>query len=230
MLLICIILTKNEILKDKSRPFLLNYKLLSVIAIFFSMFLVIIFFNNYAIKEGAKNLMYSKVSNVPHRKIAVLLGVEKKFKNGKINHFYINRIDATVNLFKAKKIDIIIVSRNQGNVVDDVKEDLMKQGIPENVIILDYAGLRTYDTMYRMYKVYGQKDFLVISQRKQNERAIYIAKKNGLNAIAFNASEYSGYNSFRLNIIEKYERTRLFFEFLVQKKPIFKGEKVVISN
>ena len=171
--------------------------------VLFTLLLIIVFFNNYSIQKSARNLIYSKIENVPHRKTAVLLGMQKKFKNGKINRFYINRIDATVNLYNANKIDVIIVSRNQGNVVEEVKKDLIKRGIPKNKIILDYAGLRTYDSMYHMYKVYGQKEFIVIAQHKQNERAIYIAKKNGLKAIAFNAGEYSGYNSFRLNMIEK---------------------------
>ena len=197
--------------------------------VLFTLLLVIVFFNHYSIQKTSKNLIYSKIEDVPHRKTAVLLGMEKKFKNGKTNRFYINRIDAAVNLYKAKKIDVIIVSRNQGNVVDEVKKDLVKRGIPKGKIILDYAGLRTYDSMYRMFKVYGQRKFIVIAQLKQNERAIYIAKKNGLNAIAFNADEYSGYNPFRLNMIEKIERTRLFFEFLVKKKPKYSGEKVTIT-
>jgi SanA protein len=215
--------------KRKHRPFLLKHKILSSIIVMFSLLIVVVFFNHYSIQKAAKNLIYSNIENVPHRKTAVLLGMEKKFKNGKINRFYINRIDATVKLYNAKKIDVIIVSRNQGNVVHDVKKDLVRRGIPKNKIILDHAGLRTYDSMYRMYKVYGQKEFIVIAQHKQNERAIYIAKKNGLNAIAFNAGEYSGYNSFRLNMIEKLERTRLFFEFLVNKKPKYSGEKVTIT-
>ncbi len=215
-------------MKRKHRPFLLKHKILSGVIVLFLLLIFVVFFNHYAIQKAAKDLIYSKIENVPYRKIAVLLGTEKKFTNGKTNRFYINRIDATVNLYKAKKIDVIIVSRNQGNVIDDVKADLIKRGIPEEKIILDYDGLRTYDSMYRMYKVYGQKEFIVIAQRKQNERAIYIAKKNGLNAIAFNAGEYSGYNSFRLNMLEKMERTRLFFEFLVNKKPRYSGEKVTI--
>jgi SanA protein len=215
--------------KRKHRPFLLKHKILSGIIVLFSLLIIVVFFNHYSIHKAAKNLIYSNIENVPHRKTAVLLGMEKKFKNGKTNRFYINRIDATVNLYNAKKIDVIIVSRNQGNVVEEVRRDLIKRGIPKNKIILDYAGLRTYDSMYRIYKVYGQKEFIVIAQHKQNERAIYIAKKNGLNAIAFNAGEYSGYNSFRLNMIEKIERTRLFFEFLVNKKPKYSGEKVTIT-
>ena len=216
-------------MKRKHRPFLLKHKILSGIIVMFSFLIIVVFFNHYSIQKAAENLIYSKIENVPHRNTAVLLGMEKKFKNGKTNRFYINRIDATVNLYNAKKIDVIIVSRNQGNVVEEVRRDLVKRGIPKNKIILDYAGLRTYDSMYRMYKVYGQKEFIVIAQHKQNERAIYIAKKNGLNAIAFNAGEYSGYNSFRLNMIEKLERTRLFFEFLVNKKPKYSGEKVTIT-
>jgi len=197
--------------------------------VLFTLLLVIVFFNHYSIQKSAKNLIYSQIEDVPHRNTAVLLGMEKKFKNGKTNRFYVNRIDATVNLYKAKKIDVIIVSRNQGDVVEEVKKDLVKRGIPKSKIILDYAGLRTYDSMYRIYKVYGQRKFIVIAQNKQNERAIYIAKKNGLDPIAFNATEYSGYNSFRLNMIEKIERTRLFFEFLVKKKPKYTGEKVTIT-
>jgi len=216
-------------LKRKHRPFLLKHKLFTGVILLFTLLLVIVFFNHYSIQKSAKNLIYNKIEDVPHRRTAVLLGMEKKFKNGRTNRFYINRIDATVNLYRAKKIDVIIVSRNQGNVVDEVRSDLIKRGIPKSKIILDYAGLRTYDSMYRMYKVYGQRKFMVIAQHKQNERAIYIAKKNGLNAIAFNAGEYSGYNSFRLNMIEKIERTRLFFEFLVNKKPKYSGEKVIIT-
>lgn len=208
---------------------MLKHKLFTGVILLFTLLLVIVFFNHYSIQKSAKNLIYNKIEDVPHRRTAVLLGMEKKFKNGRTNRFYINRIDATVNLYRAKKIDVIIVSRNQGNVVDEVRSDLIKRGIPKSKIILDYAGLRTYDSMYRMYKVYGQRKFMVIAQHKQNERAIYIAKKNGLNAIAFNAGEYSGYNSFRLNMIEKIERTRLFFEFLVNKKPKYSGEKVIIT-
>jgi SanA protein len=215
--------------KRKHRPFLLKHKTITGIMFLSTLLVIVVFFNHYSIQKSAQNLIYSKIEHVPHRKTAVLLGMEKKFKNGRINRFYINRIDATVNLYNAKKIDVIIVSRNQGNVIDYVKKDLVKRGIPKSKIILDYAGLRTYDSMYRMYKVYGQRKFIVIAQHKQNERAIYIAKKNGLNAIAFNAAEYSGYNSFRLNMIEKIERTRLFFEFLVKKKPKYSGEKVIIK-
>jgi vancomycin permeability regulator SanA len=161
--------------------------------------------------------------------------MQKKFKNGKINRFYINRIDATVNLFNANKIDIIIVSRNQGNVVEEVKKDLIKRGIPKNKIILDYAGLRTYDSMYRMYKVYGQKEFIIIAQHKQNERAIYIAKKNIANfniglleksnnknveSFIYTTWEEAEYNKhiFGSNIftIQKIEETEEFIEEWVE--------------
>ena len=73
--------------------------------VLFTLLLIIVFFNNYSIQKSARNLIYSKIENVPHRKTAVLLGMHKKFKNGKINRFYFNRIDATVNLYNANKIE-----------------------------------------------------------------------------------------------------------------------------
>ena len=179
--------------------------------VLFSLLLVIVFFNHYSIQKTSKNLIYSKIEDVPHRNTAVLLGMEKKFKNGKTNRFYINRIDAAVNLYKAKKIDVIIVSRNQGNVVDEVKKDLVKRGIPKGKIILDYAGLRTYDSMYRMFKVYGQRKFIVIAQHKQNERAIYIAKKN--TNLKFEVCISDNYSSQVIKKVVNYNQKKFFLKY-----------------
>jgi len=216
-------------LKRKHRHFLIKHNLITLLIAFFVVFTAIVFFYDTKIENIAEYRIFNSVDKIPTKKVAVLLGTEKKFKNGELNQLYFSRINAVCELYKAKKINVIIISRNQGNVIDELKEDLIKKGIPKNKIILDYAGTRTYDSMYRIYKVYGQKDFIVIAQNDQNERAIYIAKKHGLSAIAYNAKEYTGYNSFRLNMIEKLERTRLFFEFMFKKKPNYSGERVKVK-
>ncbi len=51
----------------------------------------------------------------------------------------------------------------------------LNPGIPENVMTLDYAGFRTFDSIVRCKKVFNQDNFTIISQNFHNARALYIA-------------------------------------------------------
>ncbi|MDR3328461.1 MAG: YdcF family protein [Prevotellaceae bacterium] len=66
---------------------------------------------------------------------------------------------ATVNLYKVQKIDFIVISgdnsRKNYNEPLDMKNELIKYGVPEEKN-LDYAGFRTYDSVIRMNKIFGQ--------------------------------------------------------------------------
>ncbi len=84
-----------------------------------------------------------------------------------------------------------------------MKNALVAQGVPENKIFLDYAGFRTFDSVIRMNKIFGQTDFTIISQRFHNERAVYIANRLGLNAVAFNAQDVSAYSGFKTKQLGK---------------------------
>ena len=66
---------------------------------------------------------------------------------------------------------------------------LKDRGIPAENIFLDYAGFRTYDSVIRLNKIFGQNKFTVISQDFHNRRAIYIAKRLNLMAIGYDASD-----------------------------------------
>jgi SanA protein len=145
-----------------------------------------------------------------------------------LNKYYFPRLKATVRLYNAKKVSFVVVSRNKNNVVKLIKKDLIKLGIPEKKIYLDFKGITSYDAMYRIHKVYGQKKFIVISQNYQLERAIYLAKHYGLQAVAYAAKCERDNNGIKINFIEKYERVKMFYYIFTKKKPIYFGEKVQI--
>ncbi len=100
-----------------------------------------------------------------------------------------NRITATISLFKAGKIDYVLVSGDNGtpyyNEPIVFKKDLVKGGIPEECIFLDFAGFRTLDSMVRAKVIFGLDQVTVISQKFHNKRAIYLAEKKGLKAIGY---------------------------------------------
>ena len=53
-----------------------------------------------------------------------------------------------------------------------MKKALIAAGIPDQRIILDYAGLRTLDSVVRAHLIFGLERFTLISQQFHNERAI----------------------------------------------------------
>jgi len=80
----------------------------------------------------------------------------------------------------------------------------------------------------RIKEIFSQDDFTIISQRFHNERAVYLAKRYGLNPVAFNAKDVNKYYGFKTNFREKLARVKVFVDLLTNKKPRFLGEKIEI--
>jgi len=173
------------------------------------------------------------LNRIPKNKVGLLLGTSKYLRNGEENEYFKNRIHATIELYNAGKIDDIVISgdnsKSNYNEPLDMKNELIKYGIPEGKIYLDYAGFRTYDSMVRMNKVFGQCRFTVISQEFHNRRAIYIAKRINLNVIGYNAKDVTAYKGFKTKLREKFARVKVFLDLAVNKNPKFLGDPITIK-
>ena len=105
------------------------------------------------------DLVFNKVDAIPKNKVGLILGTGKYAASGNINLFYKYRVDAAVKLFKAGKIEYILVSgdnsRKDYDEPTDFKLDLIAEGIPEDRIYLDYAGFRTLDSIVRAKEIFG---------------------------------------------------------------------------
>jgi SanA protein len=128
------------------------------------------------------------------------LETSKFLKNGQINLYYQNRILAAIELYKAGKIKYIIVSGDNSvanyNEPLDMKNDLVLLGVPDSLIYLDYAGFRTFDSVMRANKIFGQDKFFVISQLFHNERTVFIARHYDIEAFGYNAKDVTSYMRF----------------------------------
>lgn len=188
---------------------------------------------DYLIVSKTKSSLFENVKTIPHQKVGVVLGTSKLLANGYQNLYFKYRIEATVKLYKAKKIDYIVVSgdnRKKGyNEPEDMKNDLVAKGIPENRIFMDFAGFRTLDSIIRMREIFGQSSFTVISQKFHNERAIYLASLEGMEVIAFNAKDVNAYYGIKTQVREKLARVKVFVDYLTGKEPKFLGEKIIIQ-
>lgn len=193
---------------------------------------LLICFANYKINSFSEQYLYSNTDSVPVCKTAVLLGTSKYMRNGTKNYFFYNRIKAAETLFKSGKINFLIISGDNSlsyyNEPEDMKKELVKAGVPDSVIFLDYAGFRTFDSMIRAKEIFGQTKFIVVSQQFHNERAIYIARKYGIEAYGYNAEDVSAYSGFKTKVRELFARVKVFIDVYTHQQPKFLGDKVVI--
>lgn len=170
---------------------------------------------------------------IPNNNVGLLLGTSPKLKNGKNNLYFDYRITATEELYKAGKIKYILISgdncKESYNEPEEMKKALMEEGIPEEVIYLDYAGFRTLDSVVRAKEIFGQNQFTIISQKFHNERAIYLAEKNGIKAIGFNAKDVDVHSGLKTQIRERFARVKMFMDLMINKQPHFLGKKVVLE-
>lgn len=211
-------------MKKKKRIFIL---------LFFIIPIILVFIANYSIEKNAEQKIFSNSSKIKKNKVGLVLGTSKLLKDGRINLYFTYRINATVELYKKGKIDFILVSGDNGNKnydePTDFKNELIKNGIPENKIFLDYAGFRTLDSVVRAKEIFGQLSITIISQKFHNERAIYLAEKNGISAVGFNAKDITGKYGIKTRIREYFARTKAYLDVIFKIKPKFLGEKIEIK-
>ena len=207
-------------------------KRLLIILLLFAVALGLTIWANSSVTNDSKDYLTDDLNKVSPTKTGLLLGTSKLLKNGNRNDFFYNRIDATVDLFKSGKIKYIIVSgdnsKNDYNEPLDMKTALIKRGIPDSLIYLDYAGFRTLDSVVRAWEVFGQDSFIVISQKFHNERAVFIARKKGIHAFGYNAKEVAAFMGFKTKLREFFARDKVFIDFLFGVKPKFSGKKISI--
>lgn len=184
------------------------------------------------ITQVAQPYIYKSVDKIPYRKVGLLLGAAKKL--GKVHNAYFDyRIAAAVELYKAGKIKYILVSGDNHvhsyNEPEDMRTDLVNAGVPDSAIISDYAGFRTYDSVVRAKKVFGQNAVTIISQEFHNKRALFIAMHEGIDAVAYNAGEVTSRVGFNTRRRELAAVINVFFDLLFDRKPRFLGEPIEID-
>ncbi len=194
--------------------------------------IILIFLADIEIENTTDSKVFDDVQSITYNRVALLLGASKLRKSGNPNLYFQYRIKATVELFNARKIDFIVISgdnsRDDYNEPLDMQNELIRLGIPKERIYLDYAGFRTYDSLIRINKIFGQTKFTVISQNFHNRRAIYIAQSLGLQAVGFNAEDIEGYRGLKTNIREMFARVKVFVDLFLNVDPKFLGEPIDI--
>ena len=186
---------------------------------------VIMLICNQIVVNNAEGKVFSDIDSIKYDRVGLLLGTTPQARFDRItNYFFIYRIDAAEQLYKAGKIEKILISGDE-NSLDGVNEpecmrdSLVAHGVPANAIILDGKGYRTICSVVNANKVYGLKSYTIISQKFHNERAIYQAEHLGLdieNIQAYNAEDPKSRRAYLTTIREYFARVKMFLDLMTE--------------
>lgn len=174
---------------------------------------------NIAVTNAAKGRMYTDLSKIPARPVALLLGTSPIGRSGNPNQFFLRRIDATVKLYQERKFSRLIISGanrpQEFNEPEEMRAALVSHGVPDSIMELDGEGFRTINSIVRAKDVYGADSILIISQEFHNERALFLAKHKGIDAVAFNAATTSSRRwRIQMTIREYFARVKAMLDTL----------------
>jgi SanA protein len=195
---------------------------------------VLVLASHFWIAHSAKAFTYSSASDVPARDVALVLGASPHAKGGRENLFFKYRMEAAAALWKAGKVKCILVSGdNHSKNYDEataMRTKLNELGVPDSVINLDFAGFRTLDSVVRCKEIFGQTSIVLVSQEFHNERALFIARYYGLDAVALNAQEVSLKYSVKTVVREYFARFKCVLDlYVLETAPKFLGHKEVLK-
>ena len=185
------------------------FKIFSILIRLIEIGLLLMILANVWVVSLTSGRTYNKISRVPPRESALVLGTSPKMRSGLANPYFTARMEAVGTLYHHGKIKKIIVSGEKSENYDE-PEAMMKflvknEGVPENIITKDPKGFNTRKSILRCKTVYNQKDVIIVSQGYHNLRALFFARNNGMNALGFDARDVGKNESFYRN------HTREFF-------------------
>lgn len=185
---------------------------------------VIISICNVWIVKSTEENVYSNVERLPDHRIGLVLGTSYR------SAFLRNRIEMAALLYSKGKIDHFILSGDNRtryyNEPLEMKKALLKKGVPASAITLDYAGLRTLDSVVRSKKIFGQNKITIITQPFHSYRALFISRYYDMDAVAMVAEDPGLDQAFKVRLREYLARTKAVLDLYIFKTdPRFLGEK-----
>ena len=158
----------------------------------------------YADVQRSRAFICDGVADAPSRPVAIVFGAAGDILQ--------DRVSTGVELYKAGKVKKLLMTGDNGrdgyNEPQTMKDQALAEGVPAKDIACDYAGFRTYDSLYRAHAIFGVTSALLVTQRYHLPRALFLAKRLGIDdAIGVDAAKrpYVGQWGFDLREIAAVE-------------------------
>jgi SanA protein len=174
---------------------------------------------NFWVVHSTSDKVFSDYHELPVNRVALVLGTSNKLSDGSPNLFFQNRIKMAASLWRQNKVSHFIVSGDNRTIYYnepiEMKKALVKEGVPDSAITLDFAGLRTLDSIIRSKEIFGQDKITIITQPFHCNRAVFISQFYNIDAVAIEAIEPSRSESLPVHLREYFARTKAVIDLYI---------------
>jgi SanA protein len=160
-----------------------------------------------------------KESESPVDRVAIIFGAGLR-RDGTPTAMLRDRILTGADLYFSGKVEKLLMSGDNRfenyNEPESMRQFALSVGVPDEAIVLDYAGRRTYDTCYRARVIFGIKSALLVTQKFHLPRALFLCNTLGLEAVGVEASNcYWNGSPFVWDIREQFATIAAFLDLYV---------------
>jgi SanA protein len=188
---------------------------------------------NSAVQRSSKDFISHSKETLPSKYTCIVLGAFVG-NDGTPSTVLADRLNAALELYMNGKVKCFLLTGDHGHKnydeVNNMKAYLQEKGVPLKDIFLDHAGFGTYNSMVRAKQIFLVNEAIIVTQEFHLNRAIYIARKKGIDAYDYTAAMSNnralGYLKFR----ESIARLKAFWEVSINKSPRFLGTKIPITG
>lgn len=158
--------------------------------LFLSLFAIfVLFLTRFVFLIYASPMTFS-LDIVPERKVAIVFGAGL-LRDGSAGPVLSDRVETAVKLYQAGKVDKLLMSGDnrfvEYNEPEAMRQYALKAGVPDDDIVLDYAGRRTYDTCYRAREIFQVRSAILVTQPFHMARALYLCNSFGVESVGVEA-------------------------------------------
>ncbi len=181
----------------------------------------------------SESYIYNEIRDVLETKVVLVLGA-RVYESGTLSDALKDRVLSAIELYDEGKVEKFLLSGDHSeeeyDEVNTMKDFLLEKGIDGDDIFLDHAGFDTYDSIYRAKEIFGVDSCVIVTQAFHLPRAVYIARKIGVDAYGFIADKQEYREIVYYEFREMVARSKSFFDVLFSVSPKFLGEKISIEG
>ena len=190
--------------------------------------------NDWVIQSTASRILTTeKATELQDVECILVLGCAVR-PDGTPSPMLAERLQKGVELYENGAAPKLLMSGDNGQVeyneVAAMGNYALEKGVPSYDIFLDYAGISTYESMYRAKDIFQAKKILIVTQKYHLHRALYIAQALGLDAygVSCDTQVYAGQTN--RDIREVLARNKDFLTSIFKPKPTYVGDPVPVSG
>jgi len=206
---------------------------LGLLGLFAVVLVVILIGIHKSVIRDSADRIYELNQDIPPKRVALVLGA-RVYRDGRLSALLADRVDTGIELYNRGVVEKLLMSGDNReanyNEVTAMRNYAIKRGIPSDDVVRDFAGFRTYDSIYRAKMLWDLDEIIIVTQQFHLPRSLYIAKKLGIDAVgvaAVHRESSSLRNAARREILA---RILAWVDVAIGRDPYFLGPKEPLSG